>query len=284
MAENPAFQGHRLRDRLRKAREAAGLTQREVAERLDWSPSKIIRIESGKIRVTVTDTMALVSHYGIEPSQAQEYTELARAARQLPWYAPYRSVTTPELQAYLAYESSASIIRNFEANLIPGLLQIEGYTRSILGALAEENENVRKNLDLLLQLRMERQERTLQPHDREFFFVIDEGALRRVVGSAEVMRQQYERLLEANSLPNVTVLAVPFEAGPYPHFRAPYVVFEFPEDEDDIVAYVENPDGEVLLSEKSPGSDRKQPADYLDIFWKVEKGVAKEVTSDFLFR
>ncbi|MFI2352616.1 helix-turn-helix domain-containing protein [Streptomyces sp. NPDC019443] len=286
MTENPLFQRQRLRDRLKKARESAGLTQRQVAEELDWSPSKVIRIENGKIGVSVTDAMALLTTYGItEDGQAQELISLARSARQLPWYSPYRSVMSADFQAYLAYEGSASIVRNYERNVTPGLLQTEAYTRALMTGFAAGGEGAGgDDLELRVQLRMERQDRVLQADTGEFYFILDEAALRRTIGSEAIMRQQHERLLTVNEMPNAKVMYVPFTAGIYPFFRTPYVIFEFFSDDDDIVAYLETPEGEVLLSEKTPGgSRRKQPADYLDAFWKVEKGVALEVSEEVLF-
>ncbi|GHE77158.1 transcriptional regulator [Streptomyces longispororuber] len=284
-SQNPLFLRQRLRDRLRKAREAANLTQRQVAEDLDWSPSKLIRIENGKIGVSVTDVMALLTKYQVNEEDHEALLELARSARQLPWYWPYRSVASPEFQAYLAYEGSASIVRAFERNVMPGLLQTEAYMRALLGGFTQEGgmSGDREEMEARIQLRLERQQRVITPESGQFFFILDEAALRRVIGSEAVMRQQHEQLLAANDMPNVTVMYVPFSAGIYPFFRTPYAVFEFEGSDDDIVAYLETPDGEVLLSERTPsGGKKKQPADYLDAFWKVERSVAKELTEESL--
>ncbi|MFS8203223.1 helix-turn-helix domain-containing protein (plasmid) [Streptomyces sp. CWNU-52B] len=279
--EEPGFQRARLRDRLRKAREGAGLKQREVAEQLDWSPSKVIRIEAGTVGVSVTDVRVLLNHYGItDQDQVKVLIDIARAARQPPWWGPYRTWVSQDFETYLGYESSASIIRNFEPNVVPGLLQTEEYahqlmTRTNAGAEATEQ---------LVQLRVERQDRLVQTDGPEIFCVLDEAVIRRTVGSPETMRRQYEKLLTVNEMPNVTVLTVPFSAGIYRQFRSPYVLFEFPGDEDEMVAYLESADGEVIISEKALGrTSQRRPTDYLDDFWEVERGVATEVTREFLF-
>ncbi len=257
------------------------MKQREVAEQLDWSPSKVIRIEAGSVGVSVTDVRVLLTHYGItDPEQVAALTEMARAARRPPWWASFRSWVSPDFEMYLGYESSASIIRNFESNLVPGLLQTEEYAREVLQRLGTGDER----MEQLVQLRLERQDRLIQPDGPEIFFILDEAAVRRIVGSEGTMKKQYEKLLTVHEMPNVTVLTVPFSAGIYPQFRSPYVLFEFLGDEDDMVAYLENADGEAILSEKALGrTSPRRPTDYLDDFWKVEKGVATEVTRDFLF-
>ncbi|MCX5369068.1 helix-turn-helix domain-containing protein [Streptomyces sp. NBC_00015] len=280
--QDPIYQGHRLRKRLRAARESAGLTHIDVAEALEWSPSKINRIETGKVGLTITDARVLLELYGITDSgQVREITDMARAARRPPWWAAYRSIAAAEFLRYLSYESSAIRIRNFESNLIPGLLQTEEYAKEVFGMPGGT-----VNVEALLELRLERQDRIVRANGPELFFVLDEAAIRRIVGSAQIMKNQYEKLLTLNEMENVTIKVAPFTAGLYRQFRSPYVLFQFPEEDEDLVAYLEKPDGQVLLSERSPftGMDAKDPSDYLDDFWFVEKQVALDLTEEFLMR
>lgn len=274
MAENPMYSRQRLAQRLRKGREVSGLTQQQVAESFGWSPSKVIRIESGSKPVSVPDAMVLLAKYEIIGEESDRLIELAKMARQPSWYASYRDIMSPEFEAYLAYEESASIVRDFARNVVPGLLQTEEYANALFGAFGAP-EDAR---DTRVELRLKRQK--VLDTDAKFFFVLDEAALRRQVGSEVVMRHQYEALAMANERPNVTVLYVPFKAGIYPLFRSPYVIFEFPEN-DDLVTYLEKPETEELLSEKTPRSGRQSPTDYLDAFWKVEHSVAIPVTEGF---
>ncbi|MFD0304620.1 Scr1 family TA system antitoxin-like transcriptional regulator [Streptomyces sp. NPDC127119] len=279
--EEPGFQRARLRDRLKKARESAGLKQREVAEQLDWSPSKVIRIEAGTVGVSVTDVRVLAEHYGItDQAQITALTGMAREARRPPWWSPFRTWVTQEFETYLGYESSASILRSFQPDLVPGLLQTEEYAREILTRLNTGAERTEQ----LLQLRLERQDRLVHSDGPEMFFIMDESVIRRTVGSQETMKRQYEKLLAVNEMPNVTVLIAPFSAGIYRQFRTTYILFQFPEDEDEMVAYLENSNGDVIFSEKALGrTSQHRPTDYLDDFWEVEREVANEVSREFLF-
>ncbi|MET9889479.1 Scr1 family TA system antitoxin-like transcriptional regulator [Streptomyces sp. NPDC006465] len=282
--ENPMILRQRLRDRLKRARETAGLTQRQVADTFGWSPSKVIRIENGRIGVSVTDAMALVAEYGIESEEARQLIDLTKAARQPSWFTAYRSVITPEFETFLAYEESASIVRAYERDVVPGLLQTEEYARALLQGIAEGGEEGGDEvLELRVDLRMKRQ-KILQSDEAEFFFILDESALHRRVGNAAIMRQQHEALLRINETSNVNVFYVPFTAGAYyPLFRGPCHIFESSSADDDLVTFLENPDGDVILSEKTPRtSKRKDPADYLDAFWKVERNYAVEISRDIL--
>lgn len=94
-----------------------------MADPFGWFPSKVIRIENGKIGVSVTDTMALASRYGIDAAEQQELIDMAQASGQPSWHAPCKEVMTPTLETYIAYEESAKIVRNYERNIVPGLQQ-----------------------------------------------------------------------------------------------------------------------------------------------------------------
>src|SRR5438477_3975398 len=131
-APDPTVQRRRLRAELRSARTEAGLTQRQAAEALDWSPSKLLRIENGSVSISTTDLKALLALYGIQdPVKIEELVRMAQSARRHTWSA-YRDVFSHEFIVYLGYESSASIIRQVEPLLIPGLLQTEEYADVIL--------------------------------------------------------------------------------------------------------------------------------------------------------
>lgn len=270
LGPDPAIHKRRLRSELRKARESAEMTQRDVALAMDWSPSKLIRIETGAVNIRTNDLRALLAHYGVDQIRIDSLVEVARAAREQPRWHLYRDVAKPEYIAFLGYESSASVIRNFEPILVPGLLQTEEYTRELLNIVTDQDPD---NIDSLVDLRIQRQELlTRETSPPSFHFIMDEAVIRRIVGGRDIMRRQLRRLRELAAQPNVTIRIVPFERGLYPRFRIPYVLFEFPDAEDEDVLYVEDPLGQLLIRENTPEERGKvTPTNYLGFFFEIEQ-------------
>jgi transcriptional regulator with XRE-family HTH domain len=273
--QDPQFAKRRLSRRLRVAREAAGKTQKDVVEELVWSNSKVIRLEAGDVGISVTDLRALLQLYGVtDQAEIDELTEMVKVSRLQPWWSKYNRVINPSFAAYLGYETSAIIVRNFESNLVPGLLQTEDYMR----ALILDTEG---NRDQAVTLRLERQRRITEAGTKQFF-IMDEAATRRVIGSAEIMRAQLDHLLTMNERPDIEIMVVPFERGIYPLFRSSYVIYEFPDANDDLVAYVESIDGSIVLSEKAPTATQRKPSDYLKEFWGIETEYAEAFSEEFV--
>ncbi len=270
---DPMVQRRRLRVELRKAREAAGLSQRDVAPAMDWSLSKLIRIESGAVGISINDLKVMLQLYGIEDrARIDDLILMARAAKEPAWYSSYKEVISAELAQFLSYESAATIIRNFEPVLVPGLLQTEEYARATLAQMAPSVTNpdpkLINQLDSLVDLRLERQERLSQRDDPpKVFMAIDEASLRRRVGTPEVMSRQLERIKSALTSPEMTIWIVPFGAGLYQMMRGPYVIFELPSpDESEDVLYLEDFRGELLVKD-----DFTLAAAYLESFWNIEQ-------------
>jgi transcriptional regulator with XRE-family HTH domain len=271
---DPTVHRRRLRNELRKARESAGKTQRDVAKAMDWSQSKLIRIETGAVNISTNDLRALLAHYDIDPARIDSLIDLARASREQPRWNIYRDVATPEYISFLGYESSASVVRNFEPLVVPGLLQTEEYAREVIGAVERGNP---QRIDVLVDLRMQRQEIITRESPPELHFIMDEAVIRRVVGGPNVARRQLKHVLEITQYPNVTVRIVPFTRGMYPRLRVPYVLFEFPDPEDEDVLYLENPTGEFIVRENSPEErDMIDPVTYLGVFWQLEQIASRD--------
>ncbi|MGH3921229.1 MAG: helix-turn-helix domain-containing protein [Pseudonocardiaceae bacterium] len=277
---DPTILRRRLRSELRKARDTAGMTQRDVAVAMDWSQSKLIRIESGAVNISTNDLRALLGHYGMESNRIDTLVDVARAAREPTPWSIYKDVATLEYIAFLGYESSASIIRNFEPLLVPGLLQTEEYARTVINVLEAHNP---LKIDPLVDLRIERQELLVHEPVTNLYFIMDEAVIRRVIGGRDVMRRQLRHLQKLTEYPNLTIRVVPFEAGMYPYQRVPYIVLEFPDPEDGIVLYVENPYGEYIIRESSPEvEERDYPIRYMEVFFELEQIASREDTLQLL--
>ncbi|MFC3540693.1 helix-turn-helix domain-containing protein [Couchioplanes caeruleus subsp. azureus] len=265
-------QRRRLRVELRKAREAAGLTQKEVAPAMDWSLSKLIRIETGAVGISINDLKVMLQLYGVtDESRIQSLIAMARAAKEPAWWAPYKDAISPEFSSFLSYESAASIIRNFEPILVPGLLQTEEYARATLTQLAplsSTEADVLGAIDGLVELRMERQERLSQRDEPpKIFLALDESVLYRWVGGGPVMQRQLERIKAALTFPYFTIWIVPYRAGIYSKMRGPYVLLELPAlggNED--ILYFEDFRGEEVIRDEFHDT-----AAYLEAFWTLEQ-------------
>jgi transcriptional regulator with XRE-family HTH domain len=277
---DPTIYRRRLRNELRNAREAAGKTQRDVAAAMDWSQSKLIRIESGAVNISTNDLRALLGHYGIDSARVGALVDVARAAREVPRWSIYKDVATPEYIAFLGYESSASVIRCFEPLFVPGLLQTEEYARTVISLDFSHDP---QKVDPLVDLRVQRQELLVREPAPSLHFIVDEAVICRVAGGRDVMRRQLRHLQNLTDYPNITIRIVPFEKGLYRRQRLPYWLFEFSDPEDGDILYVETPRGELFVRETSPEEeDVNSPVRYLEVFWELEQIARHEDTSGLL--
>lgn len=256
-------QGRRLRNELRRARQDAHLTQQSVAEALDWSVSKLIRIERGSVGITVTDVRALLQHYEITDEQrVQRLVEMARTSRKPAWWTKYRHIFVPMMLTVLGFEASARVIRTYHGGVIPGLLQTEDYAHAVITAYGSPGP-----IDDAVSARLDRQQVIDRDDPPELFFVLDEAVIRRAVGGIPVMREQLVALKDAAERPNVHVQVIPFDAGAHPGMIAPFTVFEFPaDDEDDYIVQLENITDSTLIR-----NDDGDAIPYVDRFFELEK-------------
>lgn len=275
---DPTVQRGRLRVELRKARDAAGQKQGEVASAMEWSLSKLIRIENGAVGISTNDLKALMTHYGIKDKRRTEtLLELARASRERSWYDRYDEVLTPGFREYLAYEASATVIRQYEPVLIPGLLQTEEYAMAILG---EAHKMRTAEAERLWAVREHRQELHERRNPPDMQFIIDEAAIRRWAGGVGVMRRQLERVREIAAMDHVTFQIVPFSAGMHPGVAAgPFWLLEFAEADLNDLVYLEGA-GNTTMRDRPD-----EVARLLDIFEELEKqGVASDDVDAMLAR
>lgn len=130
--QDPAAARRRLLKELRRLRFDAKLTQKDVTERLDWSASKVIRIEAGLTAVSTTDLRALLEQYGVaDLGERGDFEAMAKEARRQSSWQEFRDINSQEALQFYGYEESASIIRHYESQFVPGLFQIEAYSRAL---------------------------------------------------------------------------------------------------------------------------------------------------------
>jgi transcriptional regulator with XRE-family HTH domain len=230
---SPTVRRRRLGAELRRYRESAGLTIDAVAERLDCSASKVSRLETGQTGASPRDVRDMLLLYQVAQPELEELMEVARETRQRGWWRPYGSVLTG---AYVSFEAAAQSIRAYEAQCVPGLLQTEGYARALMGAARLELTPA--EFDKRVYVRMQRQALLSQADPVELWCVLDEAALLRRVGGAEVMRAQWERLIEDAARPNVVLQVLPLDAGAHPGMDGSFVLLRFPDEVDADTVYV----------------------------------------------
>jgi transcriptional regulator with XRE-family HTH domain len=239
-SSSPLVQRRRLRAELKRARLEAGLTQESVAEEMDWSLSKIIRIETGSVGVSRNDLIALLRLYKInDPEQVAHLTALSKIARQQSWYSTYRELVPPIYFQYIEYETSASVIRTYESLVIPGLLQTEQYATRVMSLY-----RIRLEPDLVrarAEIRMRRQKFLMEREDPpQLFFVLDEAVIRRLVGDEETRQGQLDRLISTAQKPGVTIEIIPSSIGLHSGMGENFTLLEFSDPNDDDVLYFES--------------------------------------------
>lgn len=239
---NPSNQRRKLKAGLQQARAAAQLTQREAAQQLDWSESKLTRVENGEVSVSVTDLRAMLQLYGVtDERMVAELSDAARGSRGKSWWSAFRDVVSPKYALYLGQEASASVIRVFHPFLIPGLLHTEDYAFELLRVHCAE-EYARR----IVEMRMRRQESLLgHQGSPQMIFVIGEEALHRWIGGPAVMARQLRHLLEVWQQDGISILVIPFSAGSHPGLVGSFTLLGFQDSAEDLV-FLEGASGQLV--------------------------------------
>jgi transcriptional regulator with XRE-family HTH domain len=224
---------------LRRLRTEAGITREQAGEAIRASEWKIHRLENGQVSFKERDVVDLLRLYGVtDPGEVASLVVLAREANAPGWWQQYGDLLPQWFRAYVDLESAATLIRTYEGQLVPGLLQTEDYLRAVIGGahLDESREEAGRRV----AMRVTRQALLDRPNAPRVWAVIDEAALRRPVGGAKVMRGQLERLLEVAALANVTLQILPFTVGAHPAMVGAFSILRFADQELPDVVYVEH--------------------------------------------
>jgi transcriptional regulator with XRE-family HTH domain len=244
---SPAVQGRLLRAALRQARNDVGLTHEQVAAALDVSLSKVVRIESGFVKVSTTDLKALLDLYKItDQSRIDELVAMAKVARQPSWWRAYRGIASNHYLEFVEFEQAAMATLNYEPLWVPGLLQTREYAAEIIRRLGPESEAAQQGL---FGFRMKRQELLDATDLPSLSFVLDESVLHRRVGSEDVMVAQLGWLTELAGRPSLTIQVRPFSNGLVRCMAAPFVIHQLTDAADLDVLYLEGPVGDTVVAD-----------------------------------
>ncbi|MET8292018.1 helix-turn-helix transcriptional regulator [Streptomyces sp. NPDC005132] len=245
---NPTVRRRRLGAELRRLRMASGLKSAEVAERLMVSQPKISHLENGNRAISPRDVRDLCAVYAVTDQQVVEaLMQMAKESGQQGWWHAYGDI--PQ-SAYIALETDAASLHAYESMVIPALLQTPAYANAVIEKaipqLTAEQTGMR------LKVLRRRQHRICAPDcPLRLSVVVDESALRRVVGGPEVMREQLQHLNALGTEPHVTVQVLPHTVGAHPCLSGQFSILKF----------AENPGAVVYLERFSNDLYLKKPSD-----------------------
>ncbi|MFC5182890.1 helix-turn-helix domain-containing protein [Actinomadura harenae] len=243
--QSPTLRRRRLSALLKTYRGDA-FTTVEVDRRLGWTVGKVAKMERGVwSRPNLRDMEDLLNLYAVDDQrQRQEVLTLARQGRERGWWHPYREMISESYTTYIGLEAEAASVLQFEALMVPGLLQTQEYAYALLrrGPSELDDESVKNRVEI----RMERQKALKASDPLRLWAIVDEAVLWRPVGDATVMAAQLRHMIRLSELPKVTIQVAPFAAGAHAGMGGPFTMLEFPEPQDPDAVYTETITGELL--------------------------------------
>ncbi len=243
--QTPTVRLRRLAAGLRRLRASADMSRDDASAQTGINNATLYRIETARARPQMRTLAALLSLYGVEAEQREYLTILCRDAAKQGWLRPYHSDLPEEYTAYISFEDEAQGVRIYGSLFIPGLLQTEDYARAaIRGGLPMASD---PEVEDRVQARMERQSVLTKESPLKLWAIVDEAALRRLVGGREVMRAQLVHLADAVKASNITFQVIPFEAGAHPGMPGSFILMDFSDPMDTDLIYVDSMAGDLFL-------------------------------------
>ncbi|WP_228447094.1 helix-turn-helix domain-containing protein [Streptomyces paludis] len=203
---------------LKQLRDKAGFTLAQAVDGLTFSPSKLHRTENGLTGLPkVQDLKDLLDRYGVEDQEDVDFlVEIHRDSLNRGWWSVYRSVMPSGMSMFIGLESGARSVRAWQPNVVYGLLQTERYARELFLAAKFVEETTTEFVERHTQIRMQRKDLlTRRSSPLELWVILDEASLRRVVGSRDVMLEQYEEIAKFIRADNVTVQILPMATATF---------------------------------------------------------------------
>lgn len=262
MSKNPSIslRCQWLGMRLKKARLEAGMTLQEIADQLQVADTTLGRFEKGTVRIRRPYIKEMIDFYGISSRREREaLIQLNEDAWRKDWWEGDTSDLDTEFLDYTWLESRVGTIREFEAMLIPGLLQTKDYATAVMEH-GPEDEARPERLDRMVDLRLARQCIFDRTKPAELSVVLDESVLRRQVGGQQILWGQLSHLIEASECRHIDIRVLRLESGWHPGVAGSFTLFEMPDPYPD-VAYVENLVGRTFLENEHKVSQFREAYD-----------------------
>jgi transcriptional regulator with XRE-family HTH domain len=265
-----------LGSQLRRLREGRGISRDDAGYRIRASGSKISRLELGRVSFKERDVIDLLEMYGVtDAGERDALISLAREANSPAWWHKYSDVLPDWFQIYVGLEEAAELIRVYEIQFVPGLLQTEDYARAVieLGQPAAPPEEIERRV----ALRMGRQQLLVRNNAPRLWVMVDEAALRRPIGGRKVMQSQIERLMAIANEPNITLQVMPFRFGGHAAEGGAFTLMRFPEEDLPDVVYIEQLTGALYLDKPDDVEKYSEVIERLGV-----KGTSPERTNEIL--
>lgn len=249
----PTVRLRRIAADLLRLRNEAGLTRKQVEDAIGFTIGALLRVEKAQARPQKRTLLALLELYGVKDAAVrQDFLTNLRLSRQLGWLQTFEDALPENYQTFISFESEADKVTTYQQGLVPGLLQTRAYADAVIRgnypSLPADDVAQRT------EVRLRRQELLVKKEPLHLWAVIDEAVIRRPIGGTAVMREQLERLVDAATMPNVTLQILPYSAGAHPGVLGAFVVMDFPSPDPPIV-YIDTMAGELFI-EAEPDVER----------------------------
>lgn len=245
----PTVRHRRLAAELRRRREGLAISREEVAARTGINEATLYRIETARVRPQRRTLTTLLDLYGVRAPEKQEMLALLQEDAAQQWLRPYHRQLPEEYTAYISFEAEALEIRNYESLFIPGLLQTEDYARAVISGSLTEADGA--TVERHVQARMERTAVLTKDDPLRLRTIVDEAALRRMVGGPHVMGHQLDHLVDLASRSTVTLQVIPFSVGAHAGMPGSFVLMDFVDVGEPEIVYLDSMAGELFLESEA---------------------------------
>lgn len=246
---SPTVRRRRLAAELKRLRKESGKNRDEVATFVGCAPATVTKIEAASSAAPPAYVALMLEMYGVVGERREVLMLLARQARKRGWWHQHGDSIPQWFEVYVGLEEEVSEIRTYQPEAVYGLLQTEGYMRAIM--LADVTVPPEEELERQVALRMKRQELLTADDAPKVGLVLNEAALRRVVGGPGTMKEQLRHLLDVSRLNTVLLQVLTYAAGAHPAMDGAFNVLRFPEPADPDVAYVQYRRGSIYLEDQA---------------------------------
>ncbi len=236
-----------LGGQLRRRREAADITREDAGEAIRASAAKISRLELGRVGFKERDVVDLLRLYGVTAgADVAEFLALARRANEPGWWHRYSDLLPGWAETYIGLEQAASLIRTYEVQFVPGLLQTPEYARAVTRLGYDDPREVERRVEL----RVRRQQVLSEPGGPTLWAVVDEAALRRPLAGPDLTRAQLDHLIALAERPNVRLQIAPFHFGGHAAAGGPFTILRFAEQDLPDIVYLEQLTSALYLDKR----------------------------------